>query len=220
MSVPSASSAQSMGPTLRSLLDARRVEGRRMSIEEAIGVIVPVCMDLQARHARGERLYVHPSAIAAGADGLARLDARLAVMPTLAADRPCLAPELQRTLEPGDACSSVFSVGAILYEMVTGQPIGPAMKRPSRDQPDGASRSKCSSSGHRGPRPSALGPRGARQRHVPGRASKERPPARRERVAAGRERELEVDIRFSMLPQGEANYTRPRRRERAPTTRG
>ncbi len=101
-----------------------------MSLEEAIAVIVPVILDLKERHGRGEKLYVHPSAIAPSPDGLARVNTRLSLVPTAAHDKHCLAPELQRTLEPGDACSSVYSVGAILYEMVTGQSVGPAMKRP------------------------------------------------------------------------------------------
>ena len=53
-----------------------------MSLDEAIAVIVPVCLDLKERHARGEKLYVHPSAIAPGADGLARLNPRLSLVPT------------------------------------------------------------------------------------------------------------------------------------------
>jgi hypothetical protein len=123
--------------TLRSLLDARRAEGRRMSLEEAIAVIVPVCLDLKERHGRGEKLYVHPSAIAPSPDGLARVNTRLSLVPTTTHDKHCLAPELQRTLEPGDACSSVYSVGAILYEMVTGQHVGPS--RSSSARPSSAS---------------------------------------------------------------------------------
>src|SRR5262249_18340244 len=92
----SATSAQS-NPTLRFLLDTRRSEGRRMSLEGAVAVLVPVCMDLHERHARGERAYVHPSSIAPGADGLARLQPAIAVVPTVPSDRVCLAPELQRT---------------------------------------------------------------------------------------------------------------------------
>src|ERR1700722_15750889 len=130
----SAPPAQS-NPPPRVLLDTRRNEGRRMSLDEAVAVIVPVCMDLHERHARGERLYVHPSAIAPGADGLARLDPRLATAPTQTFDKHCLAPELQRALEPGDACSSVFSIGAMLYEMVTGLHVGSAMKRPREIEP-------------------------------------------------------------------------------------
>src|SRR5580704_14974961 len=143
MAMPDASSIQGATPppsippsvTLRSLLDSRRDEGRRMSLEEAIAVIVPVCMDLQERHTRGERLYVHPSAIAPGPDGVARVRPKLALVPTNASDKFCLAPELQRTLEPGDACASVYSVGAILYEMVTGHHVGPGMHRPREIEP-------------------------------------------------------------------------------------
>ena len=40
-----------------------------MTMEEAVAVIVPLCLDLKDRHGRGEKLYVHPSAIAASADG-------------------------------------------------------------------------------------------------------------------------------------------------------
>src|SRR5260370_17931358 len=118
MAMPSAPEMQGADPrqsipasmTLRALLDMRRTEGRRMSIQEAVAVVVPVCVDLNERHARGERLYVHPSAIGPGPDGVARLAPRLAVVPTNALDRHCLAPELQRTLEPGDACPSAYSI--------------------------------------------------------------------------------------------------------------
>ena len=134
MAIPSApiSSAKPLhtippSSTLRALLDSRRAEGRRLSIDEAIAVIVPLCLDLKDRHDRGEKIYVHPSGIAPDATGLAKLNTRLALVPTNTFDRHCLAPELQATLEPGDACASVYSVGAILYEMVTGKHIGPAM---------------------------------------------------------------------------------------------
>jgi eukaryotic-like serine/threonine-protein kinase len=121
--------------TLRSLLDARRAEGRRLSIEEAVAVIVPVCLDLQRRHTQGERFLVHPSAIAPGADGVARIELGLAGPPTHPFDRCCLAPEVLRASEPGDACASVFSMGAILYEMLTGQSVGPGMARPRSVDP-------------------------------------------------------------------------------------
>jgi hypothetical protein len=90
MSISNAAAMQGANPspsippsmTLRSLLDTRRGEGRRMSVEEAVAVIVPVCLDLQERHARGEMLYVHPSAIAPGSDGVPRFKPRLALVPT------------------------------------------------------------------------------------------------------------------------------------------
>src|ERR1700733_12217702 len=93
---PGAPAPKSVAPstTLRSILDGRRAEGRRMSLDEAIAVVVPVCLDLQERHGRGEKLYVHPSSIAPSADGLARVNPRLSVVPTHAFDKSCLAPEL------------------------------------------------------------------------------------------------------------------------------
>src|SRR5262249_38120648 len=54
--------------TLRQVLDQRRTQGSRLSLDEAISVIVPLCLDLKQRHDKGERVYVHPSCVAAGAD--------------------------------------------------------------------------------------------------------------------------------------------------------
>ena len=122
--------------TLRALLDARRAEGRTFSLDEAVATIVPLSLDLKERHDRRERVYVHPSGVAPDAEGLARLAPKLAVVPTSPRDRACLAPELQRTLEPGDARASVFSLGAILYEMLTGAHVGPGMARPKEVNPN------------------------------------------------------------------------------------
>jgi hypothetical protein len=187
------------------LLDARRAEGRRMSLDEAMAVIVPLCMDLQQRHSRGERLYVHPSGIAPGGDGVARLDVRLAGFPTHPHDRHCIAPELQRSQQPGDACASVYSVGAILYEMVTGRHVGPAMTRP-RDFD--ASLPEAlevligkAIIGDRAHRPADLGALASAMYHLAPQGSIHPP-----EVSAGRldqSAQLEVDVRFSMLPPGE-----------------
>ncbi len=210
----SATTAQS-NPTLRVLLEARRNEGRRMSLDEAVAVIVPVCMDLNERHARGERLYVHPSAIAAGADGLARLDPRLALMPTQAFDKHCLAPELQRTLEPGDACASVFSIGAMIYEMVTGLHIGSAMKRPREIEPSLPESLEVligkSIIGDRTHRPADLGALASALYHVAPRRSIHPPDISESRLDASAQ--LEVDVRFSMLPPSVAPAAPPSNRD-------
>jgi hypothetical protein len=173
-----------------------------MSLDEAVAVIVPVCVDLNERHARGERLFVHPSAIAPGADGLARLDPRLAVLPTLSSDKHCLAPELQRTLEPGDVCSSVFSVGAILYEMVTGQHISAAMKRPRELDPTLPESLEVligkAIIGDRTHRPSDLGALASALYHVAPRRSMHPPDVSESQFDASAQ--LDVDVRFSMLP--------------------
>lgn len=188
--------------TLRALIDARVAEGRHMSIEEAIAVVVPVCLDLQERHTRGEKLYVHPSAIAPSADGLARVSPRLSIVPTNPRDKHCLAPELLRTLEPGDACSSVYSIGAILYEMVTGQHVGPGMKRPRELDPSLPEALEVligkAMIGDRSHRPADLGALASAMYHVAPQRSIHPPEISEARLDASAE--LDVDVKFSMLP--------------------
>ena len=116
--------------TFRSILEARRAEKRRLSLDDAIAVLVPVCVDLKGRHDRGELLYVHASAITSGPDGMMRIEPSLAVAPTVHRDRAALAPELVKSNGPGNARASVFAIGAMLYEAVTGSAVGPGMRRP------------------------------------------------------------------------------------------
>jgi hypothetical protein len=116
--------------TFRQLLDARRAEGKRLTFDDAIAIMVPVCVDVKAEHDGGKQLYLHPSAIMRGPDGLMHLNPALATAPTDARDRAVIAPELVKAGTPGDARASVFAVGAMLYEAVTGSTIGPALRRP------------------------------------------------------------------------------------------
>jgi hypothetical protein len=175
-----------------------------MSMEEAIAVIVPICLELQERHARGERLLVHPSCIAPGEDGVPRLVAQ--TPPSSTFDRHCLAPELQRELEPGDACASVYSVGAILYEMVTGQHVGPAMKRPRELDPELPEALEIligkAIIGDRAHRPADLGALASAMYHVAPQKSIHPPEISEARLDASAE--LDVDVRFSMLPPSAA----------------
>ena len=73
-----------------------------------------------------ESHYVHPSAITTSPDGLMRLNPTLATNPKDPRDRAALAPEVLRANGPGNARATVFAVGAMLYEAVTGSPVGPA----------------------------------------------------------------------------------------------
>jgi hypothetical protein len=185
------------------LLDARRAEGRRLSVEEAIAVIVPVCLDLQQRHHRGERFLVHPSAIAPSADGLARLEPSLAAPPAHPYDRACLAPEVQHAFEPGDACASVFAVGAILYEMVTGSCVGAAMRRPREIEPSLPEALEVligkAIIGDRQHRPSDLGALASAMYHVAPQKSIHPPEISAAQLDASAE--LDVDVKFSLLPR-------------------
>jgi hypothetical protein len=121
--------------TFRAVIEARTAQGQRVSLDDAIAIIVPVCTDLKERHARGETHWVHASAIARGPDGLFRLNPALAVPPKDPRDRAALAPEVIKANAPGNSRASVFAVGAMLYEAVCGVPVGPGMRRPRDVEP-------------------------------------------------------------------------------------
>lgn len=116
--------------TLRAELEARRAAGRRFSLAEAAEVLLPVCAELAALHAGDARLFVHPSALSMAGASARLSDEPPGPVPALPHDRACLAPEIASG-GPGDARASVFAIGAVLYELVTGAAVGPGMKRPS-----------------------------------------------------------------------------------------
>ncbi len=117
--------------SLRAEMERRRAHGGSWSLAETVAILVPLCTEIAARHARGERLFVHPSSILLDERGAATVAVELATTPpAMPRDRACMAPE-ERHGEPGDARASVYTVGALLYELVTGEHIGPGMRRPS-----------------------------------------------------------------------------------------
>jgi hypothetical protein len=178
----------------------------KFSLDEAIAIIVPLCLDLKERHDRGESVYVHPGCIAPGPDGLARLQPQLAIVPTNPKDRACLAPELQRTLTPGNSRASVFSVGAVLYELLTGASIGPAMRRPREIDPSLPEALEVLLSkalvGNPQHRPEDLGALASAMHHVAPMKSIPPPDADMSTLDRGTD-SFEVDVRLSMLPPSE-----------------
>jgi hypothetical protein len=94
--------------------------------------MVPLCTELAKQHARGARLFVHPASIVLNSHGSLEVSPALANVPPAAPrDHACLAPE-ERHGQPGDARSSVFTIGAILYELLTTEVVGPGMVRPTQ----------------------------------------------------------------------------------------
>jgi len=117
--------------TLRARLEELRARGAQLNLKQAVGICVPLCVEAAELHKRGEALFLHPSSLVEDANGFFTISLELArKAPLLPRDKACLAPE-ERGGRPGSARASVFAIGAMLYELLTGQAVGPAMRRPS-----------------------------------------------------------------------------------------
>lgn len=131
--VSTAPSSQNM-TSLRALIDQRLKSGERFKLGEVVAIVVPICGEIAAQHAKGEPVYVHASSIGAGPDGAPRLIPALARQkPASGRDAAAMAPELAS--QAPNTRSSVFGLGAIVYEMLTLSTIGPGMKPPSQVVP-------------------------------------------------------------------------------------
>ena len=114
---------------------ARGCEGRRLEVDRAIAIAIDVCRALEHAHARG---IVHrdlkPANVWLGDDGTARLGdfglattdrrSRAAVEGMLVGTVAYLPPE-QALGRGSDARSDLYSLGAMLYELLTGEPPFP-----------------------------------------------------------------------------------------------
>lgn len=117
--------------SLRARLEELRSRGTQLPLKQAVGVIVPLCVQLADLHRAGHKLFLHPSMLMEDHDGFFQVSAEHAQRPpVLPRDKACLPPEAKAGT-PGGARTSVFGVGAILYELVTGAAVGPGMRRPS-----------------------------------------------------------------------------------------
>jgi len=120
--------------TLRQALDERRQDGDRFNMRHIVAMMVPFISELDERHRGGEKLFVSPSAILFEPSGATLIPEAAKELPTDVRDRACIAPE-ERSGDGGDARSSVFAVGAVLYELATNETVGPGMQRPSEVVP-------------------------------------------------------------------------------------
>src|SRR5687768_14206523 len=81
--------------TLRAQIDARVKSGERFKLAEVVALVVPLCAEIAAVHAKGEPVYVHASAIGAGPDGTPHLIPSLArTKASGGRDAAAMAPEL------------------------------------------------------------------------------------------------------------------------------
>jgi hypothetical protein len=182
-------------------MEARRGAGENFGLKEVLSIAVPLCLELQRLHADGRSFFLHPSCIGY-ADGSVRvLEDLTRAAPTLPRDHACLAPE-SRKGAAGDARASVFSIGAIVYEMLTGASVGPGMKRPAEVVPD------CPAAlemilgkalvGDPKHRPADLGALAQALHNVAPHASIAPPPA--DESAMDGDGAFEVDVAMSLIP--------------------
>lgn len=187
--------------SLREALEIRRVRGERFSLRETIAVVVPLCTQLKSLHDQGKTFFLTPSALDHGKAGT-ELDLAIASGPPVhPRDRAAVAPECRRG-DRGDAGASVFSIGAILYEMLTGELIGPGMKRPSEAVPGLPAQLEAilgkalvADAKHR---PSDLGALAQALHHLAPAASMPPPPADESHL--DHDEGFDVDVSLSMIP--------------------
>lgn len=116
--------------TLRDRISELSAQGRPLDVGHAIGLLVPLAVELADQHRQGYTFFVYPSALFLGQDDHYHASALSASPPTDPRDVACLPPEAGGT-SPGQNRASVYAIGAMLYELVTLQSVGPNMRRPS-----------------------------------------------------------------------------------------
>ena len=103
-----------------------------LRLDQAIAVVVPLCVEIASIHEQGYGCFLHPSNIVLHEDNSWGLDAeRAAMAPTDPKDLACLAPGIGGE-HLGDASSSVYSIGAIFYELLTARSVADGMAAPTQ----------------------------------------------------------------------------------------
>jgi eukaryotic-like serine/threonine-protein kinase len=117
--------------SLRARLEELRSRGTQLNLKQAVGIVVPLCVQLAELHRAGHKLFLHPSMLVEDQYGFYQVSPQHAQQPPLLPrDKACLPPEAKAGT-PGGARTSVFGIGALMYELVTGAAVGPGMRRPS-----------------------------------------------------------------------------------------
>lgn len=129
---PVGTSAQTAPSSLRTRLSELQARGQQpLNLKQAVGVVVPVAVEVAEVHRAGHRLFLHPSCLVEDEYGFYHVEPALSqTPPSDPRDAACIAPELQFS-SLGGPRASVYAIGAIIYELLTGESVGPGMRRPS-----------------------------------------------------------------------------------------
>lgn len=188
--------------SLRARLEELRSRGTQLNLKQAVGIVVPLCVQLAELHRAGHKLFLHPSMLVEDQYGFFQVSPQHAQQPPLLPrDKACLPPEAKAGA--GGARASVFGVGAILYELVTGAAVGPGMRRPSEcvsgltaDFEAVLAKALVSDAGHRPDDLNAL----AQALHQFAPAGSVAPPPPADTSHLDHDAGFEVDVSMSMLP--------------------
>jgi len=188
--------------SLRARLEELRSRGTQLNLKQAVGIVVPLCVQLASLQKKKKKLFLHPSMLVEDQYGFFQVSPQHAQQPPLLPrDKACLPPEAKSGA--GGARASVFGIGAILYELVTGAAVGPGMRRPSEcvsgltpDFEAVLAKALVSDAGHRPDDLNAL----AQALHQFAPAGSVAPPPPADTSHLDHDAGFEVDVSMSMLP--------------------
>jgi serine/threonine-protein kinase len=129
------------GQTLRDMLEKKRASGRAFSLKGAYNVIAHLCNALVYAHGVTVHGGLTPDSVMVNSAGRVKLtDFGLArtLKPldnfraqVAAGTMAALAPEMMQSPESADARADLYSVGVILFELLTGRTPADSFERPS-----------------------------------------------------------------------------------------